>query len=245
MTLIYSYITTIGDQTNFKSNMLGFSASMIRSKQLGYQIKLYGCQTTLDYLNGYYDIGVLVDSNQFVFTDDLKIYIHKNEDLNCITIDGDIILYERLNIPNDCDIIFDRRGKIKNKDFNSKYYKIFNILRNFNIEDDIKYFDFKGVDAFNVGILKFNNSEIKSNMLSSYDTIREYFYKNIYPIIGDEMDLSVMFCEYYFSRIIKINNISTKYFSESSSYEHYFYNKKFSKKYKNDIEKILKNGNVI
>ena len=139
MTLIYSYITTIGDQTNFKSNMLGFSASMIRSKQLGYQIKLYGCQTTLDYLNGYYDIGVLVDSNQFVFTDDLKIYIHKNEDLNCITIDGDIILYERLNIPNDCDIIFDRRGKIKNKDFNSKYYKIFNILRNFNIEDELEF----------------------------------------------------------------------------------------------------------
>ena len=64
-----------------------------------------------------------IDNIQFELLDDLKIWIHKNNDLDCVTFDGDIILTNKLKLPpNTDDAWFEyketKKVKGKKKDLN-------------------------------------------------------------------------------------------------------------------------------
>ena len=127
MKLIYGYSTKMGNYDDNDWILLLFKASITRSKQLGYTIKLYGCNFAYDKLKDVIDEYVDITNEEFILTDDLKLYIHSKEDLNCITIDGDIILEHKLDLSKKALIRLQLRKEAFNKSHSEK-------LVSFNIQ---------------------------------------------------------------------------------------------------------------
>ena len=141
MTLIYSYSKHIGDYTDTEHILKIYKVSMLRAKKLGYSIKLYGCNFTLNFLEGFYDSCVNVNNIEFLITDDLKMYIHSVEPAGAITFDGDIILNSNLHLDMQSDIIFERKEKISPSKFQNTTI-ILNALKKYRKKLKIKHFNF-------------------------------------------------------------------------------------------------------
>ena len=69
-----------------------YRASMLRAKNLGYEINFYGDDVAINKFQGYVDHFYDITPIHFEIVDDLKLYIHTQHDLDCVTIDGDLIL---------------------------------------------------------------------------------------------------------------------------------------------------------
>lgn len=238
MELVYSFTTKMGNYTDNQWVVIYYKAAMRRAKQLGYKIKFYGCDFMYDNLKDDIDSFVNVENEHFILTDDLKMYIHSKEDLNCITIDGDIILESKLNLPTDCDVLFET--KLLNSK-NKKFKKYMDIFKKYDIENSIKYFDYTGLHASNVGILKFNTQSSKDILLKAYYDFRKYYLETIEPIekLTDWDDPSIIVCEYYFTKVMNSVGISYKYCKDFNDYTHYASETKFQQKFFNHINSIF------
>ena len=235
--LTYSFYPFKSTDTNFTSQY--YLASMKRAKKLGYKIKLYSTYKMYETLKQYTDEFVSIDLEKFLLTDDLKIYIHSKEDINCVTIDGDVILKKALHFDNSADIIFDRRGRIHNRKSNSIFAEYFSALQPYFPEKELKYFDYEGTFSSNVGILKFNNQELKDLLIEEYNSAKNFFYSKIFPNLYQEVDLAKILCEYYFTRIIEKKQFKASYLSEQEAYIHYHSNTKLTPEFKREIQTIL------
>ncbi len=240
MKLIYSYSTKMGNYDDNDWILLLFKASITRSKQLGYTIKLYGCNFAYDKLKDVIDEYVDITNEEFILTDDLKLYIHSKEDLDCITIDGDIILEHKLDLSKKCDIFFERKGQVKNSKSITKFQKYLNVFKKYDVESNINYFNYDVHYACNMGILKFNNQNIKDLFISSYYNFRKYYLDVIEPIenLTYKNDPAIIVCEYMFACIIEQTTTKVKFCKDFNNYTHYMSNDKFTLKawkHANDI----------
>lgn len=236
--LVYSFTTKMGNYTDNAWVIIYYKAAILRARQLGYTIKLYGCDFIYDNLKDYVDEFVNIQNEEFILTDDLKMYIHSNEDLNCITIDGDVILESRLNLPTECDVLFER--KLLNTK-NKKFKRYMDIFKKYDVANHIEHFDYNGLHASNVGILKFNTQSTKDLLLKSYYNFRKYYLDNIEPFenLIEYSDPSIIVCEYYFPRVMKANNITYKFCSDSNDYIHYASETKFEQKFFNHVNSVF------
>lgn len=243
MKLIYSFTTKMGNYTDNDWVVIYYKAAMRRAKELGYSIKLYGCDFIYENLKDDIDEFVSIENEEFILTDDLKIFIHSKEDLDCVTIDGDVILESSLVLPTDCDVLFET--KLLNSK-NKKFKKYMEIFKKYDVTSHIKHFDYSGLHASNVGILKFNSQSAKDALLKSYYIFRQYYLDNIEPFekLTDWDDPSIIVCEYYFTKVMESNNISYKYCSEYNDYIHYASETKFKQKFFNHVNSIF-NKSVI
>lgn len=241
MILTYSYSTHMNNYSDNEWVVMYYRASILKSKSLGYKIKLYGCDFTYHHLHDIVDEFVSIENMNFILTDDLKIYIHSVEDLNCITIDGDVILNHKLKLPTVYDIICDCKGQVNHSKEISKYKSYLNIFEKYDIQSEIKYFDLNGEYACNMGILKFNNIEIKKLMIDTYLQFKEYYLKNIKPHedVNILSDPSIIICEYMFERIINKENINVGFYSNHNNYTHYASARKFGNEFKQTVNNIL------
>lgn len=238
MTLVYSFTTKMGNYTDNDWVVIYYKAAIRRAKQLGYRIKLYGCDFIYNNLKDDVDEFVSIENEEFILTDDLKMYIHSNENLDCITIDGDVILESSLNLPNDCDVLFER--KLLNTK-NKKFKKYMGIFKKYDVINNVEYFDYNGLHASNVGILKFNSQFAKNTLLKSYYTFRKYYLENIEPFenLTEWNDPSIIVCEYYFPKVMEATGISYKFCKEFNNYVHYASETKFEQKFFNHVNAIF------
>lgn len=243
MELVYSFTTKMGNYTDNEWVVIYYKASMLRAKSLGYKIKFYGCDFMYNNLKDYIDNFVSIENKDFILTDDLKMFIHSNEDLNCVTIDGDVILESKLNLPTDCDVLFET--KLFNSK-NEKFKRYMDIFKKYDIENNIKYFDYNGLHASNVGILKFNTQSSKDILLKAYYDFRKYYLETIEPIenLTDWNDPSIVVCEYYLTRVMNAMGITYKFCKEFNDYVHYASETKFQQKFFNHVNSIF-NKSVI
>ena len=240
MKLIYSYSTKMGNYDDNDWIMRLYKAAIIRSKQLGYTIKLYGCEFAYDKLKEVVDEWVDISEEEFILTDDLKIYIHSKEGLDCITIDGDIILESNLKLPWDCDIIYEIKGIVKAKEI-TKFQRYLNIFKDYDIESNIEYFNYNTSYACSVGILKFNNDEIKQLFISTYYKFREYFLKNITSDnrLFKKDDPAIIVCEYMFACLLENTDYIGKECNLINNYTHYMSLTKFTPTAWKHVDSIL------
>lgn len=240
MILIYSYSTKIGNYSDNEWVMNYFRASIKVSKKLGYKIKLYGCQYAYSFLNDLIDYYVDVTNENFILTDDLKMYIHSKEEMDCITIDGDIILGSPLYLPTDCDVLFETKLRVKRSKIKTKFNDYLEIFKKYPSEKLNNYFHFDGFYSCNVGLLKFNNQEVKNLLLKNYYDFREKYLQIIEPNenLIQKGDPAIIVCEYNFACIIEKEKIDVKYCIEFNNYRHYMSTDKLSEDFKKHIEKI-------
>jgi len=226
MTLIYSYSKHIGDYTDTEHILKIYKVSMLRAKKLGYKIKLYGCNFTLNFLEGFYDSYVNVDNIEFLITDDLKMYIHSIEPAGAITFDGDIILNSELHLDMQSDIIFERKEKISPSKFQNTTI-ILTALKKYRKKLKIKHFNFNTRYFYNVGILRFKSEKIKNTFVSLYFKFRDYYISSIEPkenLIKNNYIVSVVISQYYFTCICNALNLNINFTfnNEANDYRHLF-----------------------
>ena len=241
MTLTYSYSTHMNNYSDNEWVAIYYKASILKSKSLGYKIKLYGCDFMYEKLHDVIDEFVNIENLRFSLTDDLKIYIHSIEDLNCITVDGDIILNHRLKLPTEYDVIFDRKGQVNHSKEITKYKSQLNLFKKYNIQSEIEYFDLNAEYACNVGILKFNDNTTKKLMIDTYNKFKNYFLINIKPFEDKKIlsNPSLIICEYIFERIINKESINVKFCSDYNNYTHYASHKKFEDEFIETVNNII------
>lgn len=240
MKLIYSYSTKMGNYDDNDWILLLYKAAIVRSKELGYTIKLYGCNFTYDKLKDVIDEYVDITNEEFLLTDDLKLFIHSIEGLDCITIDGDIILESKLNLPIECDVIYERKGVVKAKS-QTKFQKYLNIFKKYEVMSNIEYFNYELPYACSVGILKFNNEETKQLFISTYYKFREYFLNNIVTDIGlhKKDDTAIIVCEYMFACLLEGTSYIGKECNDINHYTHYMSLTKFTPTAWKHVDSIL------
>jgi hypothetical protein len=238
MKLVYSFTTKMGNYTDNDWVVIYYKAAMLRARELGYKIKLYGCNFMYESLIDYIDEFVSIEDEEFILTDDLKMFIHSKEGLDCITIDGDIILESKLILPDDCDVLFET--KLLNTK-NQKFIKYLDIFKKYKTIEFINGFDYDGLSACNVGILKFNNIHTKNLLLNRYYQFRKWYLEVIEPTenLTQWDDPAIIMCEYYFARIMDKNNISYKFCKDFNDYTHYASELKFQQKFFNHINAIF------
>lgn len=231
MKLIYSYSTKIGNYSDNDWQMQFFRASIIRAKEFGYIIKFYGCDFAYEKLKDLVDEYVDVTNEDFKLTDDLKLFIHSREDLDCVTIDGDIILDGKLKLPSECDMVYERKGVVTSSKSKTKFKKYLdNVFSKFDVESKIKHFKFDIKYACSVGILKFNNQNTKDLFLSSYYEFRDYFLNDIEPNVKLRIndDLAIIVCEYLFACLLEDTDHIGKECNQINTYTHYMSLSKFT-----------------
>ena len=240
MKLIYSYSTKMGNYDDNDWILLLYKASITRSRQLGYTIKLYGCDFAYSKLKDVIDEYVDITNEEFLLTDDLKLFIHSNEELECITIDGDIILESKLNLPTECDIIYERNGVVKAKQI-TKFERYLNVFKDYDVKSNIEYFKYELHYACSVGILKFNNKEVKELFLKTYYKFREYFLNKIKSDnrITKKDDPAIIICEYMFACLLEQTEYIGKECNNINDYTHYMSLTKFTPTAWRHVDSIL------
>ena len=238
MKLVYSFTTKMGNYTDNDWVVIYYKAAMRRARELGYKIKLYGCDFIYENLKNDIDEFVSIENEEFILTDDLKIFIHSKEDLDCITIDGDVILESKLILPTDCDVLFET--KLLNTK-NKKFKRYMDIFKKYDVPNNIEYFDYDGLHASNVGILKFNTQSAKDILINSYYSFRKYYLENIEPFenLTEWNDPSIVVCEYYFPKVMEAKGISYKFCKDFNDYTHYASETKFKQKFFNHVNSIF------
>jgi hypothetical protein len=213
-----------------------YKASMINCKKFKYKIIFYGDSYSLKKLEGYYDECVSIDHKNFELLDDLKIWIHTQNDLSCVTFDGDIILHSKLNFEKDnlTDVWFETREEKGNKsrtgvlhednDSYNGYTTMLEIFKSYNTNKFISDYKYDGSIACNVGIIKFNNQRAKDILINGYYNLRKFYFEKIKPnndFRKKGMLPSLIVCQYNFGNLININNISTSYIKDYN--KHYIH----------------------
>ncbi len=243
MKLVYSFTTKMGNYTDNDWVVIYYKAAMRRARELGYKIKFYGCNFMYENLVDDIDEFVNIENEEFILTDDLKIFIHQKEGLDCVTIDGDIILESKLVLPEDCDVLFET--KLLNTK-NPKFNRYMDVFKKYNTSEYINSFDYNGLHACNVGVLKFNNIHTKNLLINRYYEFRKWYLETIEPSenLTQWNDPAIIICEYYFGRLLEKNNISYKFCRDFNDYTHYASELKFQQKFFNHINSIF-NKNII
>ena len=242
MTLTYSFSTHMNRYKDSNEWIATYyRASILRAKSLKYKIKLYGCDFIYEQLKDIIDEFVSIEHLRFSLTDDLKIYIHSVEDLDCITIDGDIILNHRLQIPTEYDVLFDYKSRVNYRSILSVYQAHLNLFKKYNIQSEIKYFDLNTKYACNVGILKFNDIKTKNLMIDTYNKFKNYFLTHIEPYEDKNIlsDPSRIICEHTFGQIVDKENLIAKFCKDYNEYKHYVGEEKFKPEFWNIVNNII------
>lgn len=225
-----------------------YKASMARAKSLGYEINFYGDSPSIQLFSRLIDNSYDTSDKEFLVVDDLKLYIHSQHDLSCVTIDGDLILEERLDFPDpDSNHVYFDFPETKNdilKEENNIYNgygDLKNIFKKYKASEHFTHFNYDNPFACNTGIIKFNNQETKDLFLSEFNLIQKFFIENIQSkeISFDFKQIKFIIAQYYYGCLIKSLNIPTCFLSGRNKYEHLYGNKKFESRAKYLVYKIL------
>ena len=266
MILTYSFDSRMGlydEESKNKSSWVSdkkylydmYKASMIRAKKYGYGINFYGDSDSIKNLEGYFDKSFCIDDINFDLVDDLKIWIHTQNDLDCVTFDGDIILSNKLNFEDDenCDVWFENKETKKSvldKKWNTYngYASMLDIFKKHNTDKVVLNYSNTGGLACNVGIIKFNNLKTKKLLIDGYYELKKYYLETIEPIDNlreSNMIPSLIVCQYHFGNTINSNKLTPNFLSNYNRdrYTHWVGEIKFHKTRKDEVYNIL-NGDT-
>jgi hypothetical protein len=178
MNLIWSLGNVVGNNephSDFVYDM--FYLSIALAKDLKYQTTFYGTHESVHKMKPY--VNQLYDSSwlDYRLYDDLKVNIWYDTNDTSITIDGDIFLYNRLDIDhfnNGTELIYEKKQMIHPK---TEY--ALEIFNSFNPKQIIPEWDFNNKFSICTGIIGWKkNSEFKKYYCESYAKLRKWFFKN-------------------------------------------------------------------
>jgi len=231
-----------------------YKASMIRAKKFEYEIVFYGDSLSIKELDGYYDSCICIDDIEFELLDDLKIWIHKNNDLDCITIDGDIILTDKLNMPPSTDDVwFEYKETKKNAldkkfDIQNGYHTMIDIFKEADTQKYIPEFSYHNGVAWNVGFIKFNNQKTKDILLNGYYNLKNFYLTKIdnsFEFRKKGILPSLIVCQYHFGNLVTHHKLTASTLKDYNpkKYSHWVGEIKFMEGCRDVVKSILDGDN--
>ena len=204
-----------------------YKFTMGGSKELGNEIIFYGDTKSIEYLRGYYDSSVCIDDVDIRFMDDLKMYIHSQEGLDCMTIDGDLVLHKNIE-SNGGDVWFELKRRFDYKklqtDKNVEYLYKYQLSFFRKIVDKVVDLNFECESYINVGLIKFNNQKVKDYFLDSFYKLRTLYINEVSPKMNEltipthpNMSIvpSLILTQYNFSCIAENNpSFDVRYYND-------------------------------
>lgn len=248
--ITYCFTTKLSKYNNNDYILTFYKLSMTRAKEFGHTISFYGCKYSIDFLKGYYDNCIDVSNEKFQLVDDLKLYVHENGNIDTITIDGDLILNKELIIDDTVDIVYDANEYLDIAPWGDAYNMFLHPLKKYPIEEVINGFKFNTSFAINVGILKFNNNEVKTLFIETYKEFKEYYLKSIEPIENFKYYdhfISIIICQFLFASLIKEKNISAvalKYGAQKFRYDNHYWHWIGQTKFSSSAKSSFKEYNI-
>ena len=228
-----------------------YAAAMTKAKQFGHKVLFYGDSYSINKLKGFYDASEDISDKEFILVDDLKLYIHEVNDLDCVTIDGDIILHDTLILPKGSDVVFElaeTRSNVLKKKYNPQhgYFDLVEIFNPYMIYSD--HWNDKLELSCNVGMIKFNSQGVKTLFLSEYKKFREHFLSKIEPhekLLRSKYVPSIIVAQYNFGLLSSHYNVNVKYFKDYNTYTHFYGKIKFAEKTKKAVYSILNKKQLV
>ena len=251
MKLFYSFDRKIGVYEEYDYIVDMYRASMTLAKKHGYEINFYGDSETIESLKDLTNRNVCTDDVKFDVVDDLKLYVHRKEGLDCITVDGDIFIGKRgLPDMSEGDVWFDMIEDKKNAiNFSAipqnGYLPMLDVFNKYNTGLHFEDYLPDHLIAFNVGFIKFNNYHTKNLFLNRYDQMKEFYLTNIEPyesIFKEGSISSLIVCQFYFGSLAEYHGVDFRLVYDKRSkypYDHYLGPKKYESYTKARVEYIL------
>jgi hypothetical protein len=199
-----------------------------------HKVKFYTDEETINLIS-LTDIEVqMIDTSEFYFVDDFKVYlldIIKNDE---VIIDTDLFLFAPLNLDGEYDLYVD----FKDNSGEYWYTKSLNWFIDNGIKELIPNFNDKIISVPNIGILKFKNKELQKKYTKMYHIIRNWVLskdKNI------DKGISIILGQYLLGILMVDYNIKYCY-KKKNHYLHLSGPIKFEKNIINNIipNKIIK-----
>lgn len=136
-----------------------------------YKVILYTDNETLPDLEHIQVEKRLVDSSDFYFIDDFKVYLlekvlHKDD----VLIDVDLFLFKPLNFKEGFDLYVDYKEKSTEK----WYTEYIDILLKGGIRNILPDFGSRTYFPPNIGIIKFTNLEYKEKYIETYNKVKAW-----------------------------------------------------------------------
>ena len=216
-----------------------YAAAMTKAKQFGHKVLFYGDSYSINKLKGFYDASEDISDK------------HEVNDLDCVTIDGDIILHDTLILPKGSDVVFElaeTRSNVLKKKYNPQhgYFDLVEIFNPYMIYSD--HWNDKLELSCNVGMIKFNSQGVKTLFLSEYKKFREHFLSKIEPhekLLRSKYVPSIIVAQYNFGLLSSHYNVNVKYFKDYNTYTHFYGKIKFAEKTKKAVYSILNKKQLV
>lgn len=248
MILTYSFDTRLNlyEDTDWILDI--YSACMLTAKKFKYTIRFFGDSKAYNKLSKYIDEYINIEDQRFKIVDDLKIYIHEVSDLNCITIDGDILLSHQLQFPNtNPEVVFEvaetRRNALKiENNFMSGYFSMVEIFDKYIDKSDFLHWNNNLRLCCNVGLIKFNCQDTKDRFILEYKKLRKLFLEEIEPkehLKSKGCIPSIIISQYNFGLLTKHLGTKVSFLKDFNNYTHFYGKVKFSDKTRLVIQSIL------
>lgn len=224
MKLIWTYSKSW--KRGFKNNHVDYGyieylykKSIIES---GNQFKkiIYTDEESKDIFKEYVDEVKIIEPREFVFLADLKFYVLEKEQGEFCCIDGDLFLKNDLEIPSNSNVAFE----LTFIDYHVFQYS--EIFEKHGIEKIIPYWGNTDY-SINLGLMYFNNDELKNELVSEFKKVQNFYIEEIEPIYKfNERGYQVSICgsQYFTSQFLEHRGIKPDFFNDGNdNFEKFFH----------------------
>ncbi len=195
-----------------------------------HKVKFYTDEETIAHIS-IKDVEIqIVNTDNFYFVDDFKVYLLDIVEDDEVIIDTDLFLFSPLHLEDGYDLYVDFKDH-SGKDW---YIEYLNWFINKGIKELISNFNDEIINVPNIGILKFKNKELQKKYTETYYIIREWALlkdKNI------DRGISIILGQYLLALLM--SNYKVKYCHKNKN--HYIHLSGPQKFEKDVIDNIMPN----
>jgi hypothetical protein len=198
-----------------------------------HKVKFYTDEETIKHIS-IKDVEIqIVNTNDFYFVDDFKIYLLDIIGDDEVIIDTDLFLFAPLNLGDDNDLYVDFKDH-SGKDW---YIEHLNWFINNGIKELFPNFNDKIIQVPNIGILKFKNKELQKNYIETYNIVKNWVLSKNENV---DKGISIILGQYLLGMLMVGYNV--KYCNKNKN--HYIHLSGPIKFEKNIINNIIPNKTI-
>ena len=222
LTIVFSFIKKLSmDETNLIAYKNIIPKSVELAKLNHKKVLFYTDLETSIWLSDVDVEKVIIDSSNFTYQDDMKLYLISILGENHVLVDVDLFLTKPLIIDDSYDLCVDYFDNANKKVYNLFYKEHLDKLIEGGIQKIIPDFGNDIVSIPNIGILYVKNSDMKADYIKMYNFIKKWIIDNgLYEDVGPRG--SLITGQYCLGYINKDNKYSVHYckYNTKNHYTH-------------------------
>ena len=217
-----------------------FWVSMQNSRELGYQMELYGTSDAIQRLGSLAHSVVNVDTFEFELYDDIKMKIWEGIKPYEITIDGDVFLYQSDSKTGGLWLSVDSEFK----ELSAEGKLVLDTFNEFNPQQIIPEWDSTNTNGLSTGLVNWGkNDAFKKHYIEPYWKLRKWYLDNQIAMVTKNPKIHNMYpaishiiCENLLYQLVKYYGVEYKELNNNPNFK--YLHKAGEEKYKNGYFKM-------